>query len=137
MRAPRQRPLALVVRATFACCLQAIKTHSDVWLVDHAFSFTDFQEAVEELRGQVMLLQRLAALVEVPWPYSVDDDGEPGSPAEDQAACEAVLQQVVDRLHTVVYEFVLQASAEQRSTHKYRRARRSTFFPNASHGGFT
>ena len=55
--------------------------------MDHALSFTDLGEAVEELRARPELLQRLATIAELP-------------PAPEQADGD-VLQPLVDRLHTV------------------------------------
>ena len=90
---------------------QDTPAESDVWLVDHALSFTDLKGAIDELRSQPQLLQRLAAIVDLPGAPEFN-----GGEEEDNG----LLQQLVDRMHTVVYEFVLQTSAEAGSGHKYR-----------------
>ena len=45
---------------------QAHPAASDVWLIDHALSFAEINDAVVAMRSQPQLLHRIAAILEIP-----------------------------------------------------------------------
>ena len=48
------------------CKMQDIACSSEIWLVDHAVTFGSARELAEGLEADPSLLQRLAALMELP-----------------------------------------------------------------------
>ena len=48
------------------CTLQDIACSSEIWLVDHAVTFGSAEELAQGLEADTSLLQRLAALMELP-----------------------------------------------------------------------